>query len=134
MLFKIDDTSIQITNFLRGYVDNEINLNVHHSCDRSCSDYKTARQHGCYEGTFCDDNRKAGRKDTTCSGQIFDCTFVESDMQICLSVSKQSKLFNKLLIKSKICRVQTTPKEDTTTLSMILVDVLVENHVAHILS
>lgn len=86
-MFKLDDTSIQITNFLRGYIDNEINLNVHNSCDRSCSEYKTARQHGCYEGTFCDDRRKAGRKDVTCSGQIFDCTFVESDMKICLSVS-----------------------------------------------
>lgn len=84
---RIDDSSIQITNFLRGYVDNEINLNVHKSCDKSCPEYRTARQHGCYEGTFCDYQRKAGRKDTTCTGQIFDCTFVEADMTICLSVS-----------------------------------------------
>ncbi|XP_037024802.1 uncharacterized protein LOC119066426 isoform X2 [Bradysia coprophila] len=71
VFYTKNDTTIQITNFLR--------------------DYKTARQHGCYEGTFCHQQRNAGRKDTTCPGQIFDCTFVESDMKICLSSTNNTR-------------------------------------------
>lgn len=108
---------------------------MHHSCDRSCPEYKTARQHGCYEGTLCDQHLKAGRKDATCAGQIFDCTFVEADMKICLSVSSSQKfsvVVRTNFIKS-FPRVRTTLEDDMITLNMILVDVLEENHAVHIL-
>lgn len=79
--------SREITNFLRGYVDNQINLNDKKSCWGTCSDYKFARNYDCYNGTFCDEQRKVGEADPICRGTIVDCSFVEEKMEICPSVS-----------------------------------------------
>lgn len=81
-----EDESIQITNFLTGYVDNEINLNKDGSCWNSCEDYKWAANHRCSDGTFCDQQRRMGHA-TTCNGTILDCSYIDASMQICPSVS-----------------------------------------------
>lgn len=83
----ISGDSQEITNFLRGYVDNQINLNNDSSCLGTCSDYKFARNYDCYNGTFCDKQKKVGEADPICRGTIFDCGFIEEKMEICPSVS-----------------------------------------------
>lgn len=82
-----DDESIQITNFLTGYVDNEINMNKDGSCWNSCPDYKWAQNHRCSDGTFCDLQRRMGHV-SACDGTILDCSYIESSMTICQSVSE----------------------------------------------
>lgn len=82
--------SQEITNFIRGYVDNQINLNSESSCWGTCSDYKFTRNYDCYNGTFCDEQRKIGEADPICRGTIFDCSFIEEKMEVCPSVSTDS--------------------------------------------
>lgn len=82
-----DDESIQVTNFLTGYIDNEINLNKDGSCWNSCADYKWTKNYRCSDGTFCDQQRRIGHM-ASCNGTIVDCSYIESSMLICQSVSK----------------------------------------------
>lgn len=76
----------QITNFLRGYVDNEINLNRDGSCWNTCPDYEFARNYRCFNGTFCHENI-IGEADRVCKGTIIDCSFIDQKMEVCPSVS-----------------------------------------------
>lgn len=83
---NIEDESLQITNLLQGYVENEVNLNKDGSCAGSCEDHKFGRNRHCSEGTFCGDQIVDDAKRHICSGTIVDCIFIESNMQICPSV------------------------------------------------
>lgn len=84
-MFIIDDESMQVTNFLNGYVDNEINLNKEGSCWNTCEDYRFAQNYGCSDGTFCDQQRRIGHS-AACNGTIVDCSYIDSSMKICPSV------------------------------------------------
>ncbi|KAJ6646069.1 hypothetical protein Bhyg_01279, partial [Pseudolycoriella hygida] len=88
-----DGHSQEITNFIRGYVDNQINFNKEESCWGSCSDYNFARHHVCHNGTFCYDNRKVGEVDPVCRGTIFDCSFIEEKMEICPSLNGRNRRY-----------------------------------------
>lgn len=80
------DSYTEITNFVQGYVDNEVNFNPNGSCTRSCSDYTSTRNYGCKNDTLCQINYLDKNK-TRCDGRITDCTFIESDMSLCANVS-----------------------------------------------
>lgn len=69
-----------ITNFMQGYIDNEINLNEQHTCDGSCSVFKSTRNTGCQSDTMCAQSHFAR---TRCRGNIFDCSVIESDGVAC---------------------------------------------------
>lgn len=84
-----DDASMQVTNFLSGYVDNEINLNQDSSCWNTCADYNVAQHYRCSDGTFCDQQRRAGRQ-AACDGTVIDCSYIDSSMTICQSVSEDN--------------------------------------------
>ncbi|KAG4078159.1 hypothetical protein HA402_002211 [Bradysia odoriphaga] len=86
-----DDESIQITNLLQGYVENEVNLNKESSCSGSCEDYKYARNRHCAPGTFCGDQSVNGSKSHICTGVVVDCMFIESDMTICPSLDSNKR-------------------------------------------
>lgn len=78
----------QVTNFLQGYIDNEVNLNPVNDCKKSCPDYKVAEHHACYNGTYCDLQPNEREKEMSiCRGKIVDCQFIGSDLNICKSVS-----------------------------------------------
>ncbi|KAG4078084.1 hypothetical protein HA402_002135 [Bradysia odoriphaga] len=89
LTYTEDDESIQITNFLTGYIDNEINLNKDGSCWNSCADYKWTQNYGCSDGTFCDRQRRMGHV-SACNGTIVDCSYIESSMLICQSADRGS--------------------------------------------
>lgn len=72
-----------ITNFIQGYIDNEINLNGEHKCGGTCSDYKSTKNHHCQDYTICD---HSNFKRTKCTGDVFDCTTIDSDGVACLVV------------------------------------------------
>lgn len=72
-----------ITNFMQGYLDNEINLNGERKCDGTCSDYKSAQNHECQNDTICAHSNFAR---TRCTGDIFDCNTIDTDGTACLVV------------------------------------------------
>lgn len=45
----------QVTEFLGGVIDNEVNLNPDGTCQNTCEDYKITKNHICYDGTYCAD-------------------------------------------------------------------------------
>lgn len=79
-----DDPRYQITHFLEGFVDNEVNLNDENDCKKSCSDYKITKNYGCHEDTLCDKEPKNPK--SRCNGTILNCEFIEADMTVCLTV------------------------------------------------
>lgn len=75
-----------VTNFLQGFVDNEINLNSENSCRSTCADYTSTQQYGCHNDTLCALPLKNTRINK-CRGIVRDCEFIESNLEICPSVS-----------------------------------------------
>lgn len=75
----------EVTSFLQGFIDNEINLNVEQSCTGTCIDYEETKQYGCHNDTLCArDNVQA--KVNVCKGTVRKCQFIEADVEICPSV------------------------------------------------
>lgn len=79
----------EITNFVQGYIENEVNFNRDGSCSSTCSDYRIAEQHGCANSTMCHINYLDKNK-TRCDGQIRSCQFIESDMTLCPNVMQSN--------------------------------------------
>lgn len=78
----------QITRFIQGYVDNEINLNPDQSCRQTCSDYSMAKSFGCAKDTFCGDYQHIDQASTQCKGTIYNCDYVDDDLTICPVVAE----------------------------------------------
>lgn len=77
----------ELTNFLQGYIDNEVNFNNVDTCAKNCDDYTIARNIKCSENTMCT-LEKVHREATICDGKIRDCTTIESgDIDICYSMN-----------------------------------------------
>lgn len=73
-----------ITNFMQGYIDNQINLNGEQYCDGTCSNFKSTINHQqCQNGTLCAHSNFAHTK---CTGDIFDCSVIDSEGTACLVV------------------------------------------------
>lgn len=68
---------------MQGYIDNEINMNGEQYCSGTCSDYKSAKNHQCHDGTLCAHSNFAR---TRCTGDMFDCNAIDSDGIACLVV------------------------------------------------
>lgn len=90
-----------ITNFIQGYIDNEINLNGEQTCGGTCNDYKSTKHHHCQDYTICD---HSNFKRTKCTGDIFDCSTIDSDGVACLVVCIYSIKFN-VDLSPFICRL-----------------------------
>lgn len=67
-----------MTNFLQGYIDNELNLNEKESCTKSCGDFIETVSQRCAPNTPCADQPHV-RHRTVCAGRIRDCQDVEHD-------------------------------------------------------
>lgn len=77
----------QVTNFLQGYIDNEVNLNPVNDCKKSCPDYTYTEHYNCYNGTYCAQQPNEKEKEMSiCRGKVLDCKFIGSDLNICKSV------------------------------------------------
>lgn len=94
-LFSLSEpgNNLEITNFLRGYIDNEANLNADGSCALTCSDYQNTKQHQCRPDTFCAALNPEQRKKVECKGRIRGCYGLEDELTICPSVSELKILF-----------------------------------------
>lgn len=75
-------TYYQITRFIQGYVDNEVNLNPDASCSRTCDDYTRTRNYDCQPGTLCGEQH-IDRESTRCNGTVLNCDFIDDDLTAC---------------------------------------------------
>lgn len=74
----------QVTNFLQGYVDNELNLNTEDSCKQNCADYKKTRNYVCAPETLCGEVETHNRPLSVCAGVVRDCVDLgDIDTNIC---------------------------------------------------
>lgn len=73
-----NNTYIQLTELLQGYVQNEVDLNSKSSCGENCGYYTYAKVHGCYHNQYCSKQRN-------CAGRVFNCQFIDSDSWVCPS-------------------------------------------------
>lgn len=84
--FQSPRTSTQLTNFLQGYIDNEINMNSNGSCSMHCRDYRSTWNYGCNKKTICATNYFDLNK-TRCDGFIRDCDYFGASFDYCPNVS-----------------------------------------------
>lgn len=86
-LFQIPELSAvegyeQVTKFLQGYIDNELNFNQEDTCTKNCEDFTKADHVRCADKTLCAQNQK--QDVAVCSGNIRECTELnDDDVQIC---------------------------------------------------
>ncbi|XP_041563006.1 uncharacterized protein LOC108139448 isoform X2 [Drosophila elegans] len=77
----------EVTRLLQGYIENEVDLNSDGSCSRGCAYYKSTKSEGCFDNKFCSEQPK-------CSGGVYDCRYVESNMKICQAASNQNRRYD----------------------------------------
>ncbi|EDW78356.2 uncharacterized protein Dwil_GK16218 [Drosophila willistoni] len=76
----------EITRLLQGYIENEVDLNTDETCRETCSFYQATRSEGCFKELFC-------ARQPKCSGRLFDCQFVDSDMWVCPSAQNSTRRY-----------------------------------------
>ncbi|XP_055324696.1 uncharacterized protein LOC129579082 isoform X2 [Sitodiplosis mosellana] len=87
----------EVTNFLVGYFDNEVNLNPDGTCQNTCEDYRVTKNYQCYDGTYCGLKREGAERDRAiCKGDIVDCQFLGSDLNICSTPNQASRRYDVL--------------------------------------
>lgn len=91
-LFSSTAVYHQITRFIQGYVDNEVNLNPDSSCKKTCSDYTKTSSYGCSADSPCDPKNEVDPVVTRCNGTILNCEFINDELTLC-PVSKQSTIY-----------------------------------------
>lgn len=80
--------NLEIANFLRGHIDNEVNLNSDGSCVSNCVDYQNTKQYKFRPGTLCGEAPANQRRKFVCQGRIRGCHTMDDELSICQSVSK----------------------------------------------
>lgn len=88
----------QITRFIQGYVENEVNLNPDQSCSKTCSDYSDTKSYGCATDTVCADYQHIDQASTRCKGTVYNCDKVDDDLTICPVVEAIFGIYYLLLI------------------------------------
>lgn len=80
--FPAAESYEQITKFLQGYIDNELNFNQDDTCTNNCEDFTKTEHVRCADKTLCAQNRR--HDVAVCSGSVRDCKELNNDdIQIC---------------------------------------------------
>jgi len=66
----------EVTRLLQGFIENEVDLNNEETCREDCAFYQSTKSEGCFKEKLCASQPK-------CSGKLYHCTFVDSDMWLC---------------------------------------------------
>lgn len=75
-----NETFIQFTEVLQGYIVNEVDLNQDNTCKESCVAYTNSQEKSCFGvNQFCSQSRRCSK------GRIYNCAFVEADSRVCTS-------------------------------------------------
>ncbi|XP_015041040.1 uncharacterized protein orion isoform X2 [Drosophila pseudoobscura] len=76
----------EVTRLLQGYIENEVDLNNEETCRETCSFYQSTRSEGCYKDLYC-------ARQPRCSGRLYNCQFVDSDMWVCPSPKNSTRRY-----------------------------------------
>ncbi|KAH8420530.1 hypothetical protein KR009_011112 [Drosophila setifemur] len=76
----------EVTRLLQGYVENEVDLNNDESCRETCSFYQMTRTEGCFKDKYCANQPR-------CSGRLYNCQFIDSDMWVCPSPQNSTRRY-----------------------------------------
>lgn len=88
----------EITNFLQGYIDAEVNLNADGSCALTCGDYQNTKHYACHAGTLCAGLKPENRALIGCKGKVRGChNLDDDDISVCPGVSNHH-FYNLILI------------------------------------
>ncbi|XP_018322168.1 uncharacterized protein LOC108734901 isoform X3 [Agrilus planipennis] len=82
----LNESYIEITNLLQGYVQNEVDLNPEGTCRENCAYYSYTKSHSCYQNLYCQQQRR-------CNGRIIDCQFIDSDAWVCPADVKSGRRY-----------------------------------------
>lgn len=69
---------------VRGYIENENDLSKSQTCEYECKHYWYTKKYGCYYG-LCSHQR-------SCKGKILGCSFIDYNLNVCLSVRDERHL------------------------------------------
>lgn len=83
--FQSEGTFTQLTNFIQGYIENEVNMNPAGFGCNKCRDYKSTWNFGCNKKTICAMNYYDQNK-TQCNGFIRDCDYFGASFDFCPNV------------------------------------------------
>lgn len=78
--------SHEITNFLTGYIDAEVNLNAEGSCALTCGDYQNTKHFTCNSDTLCAGLRPEKRSLIGCKGRVRGCHALDDSISVCPAV------------------------------------------------
>lgn len=74
----------QVTKFLQGYIDNELNFSEEDTCTNNCEDFTKTQHVRCAEKTLCTQNRRQDL--VVCGGEVRDCKQIQNDdIEVCYS-------------------------------------------------
>ncbi|XP_041566382.1 uncharacterized protein LOC108147772 isoform X2 [Drosophila elegans] len=90
---EVGVTYEEVTRLLQGYIENEVDLNTEGSCWSDCAHYKSTKSEGCFDDEFCPEQQK-------CSGEVYDCRFVESDMKVCQAAKNSNRRYEYIQYES----------------------------------
>ncbi|XP_017029168.1 uncharacterized protein orion isoform X2 [Drosophila kikkawai] len=76
----------EVTRLLQGYIENEVDLNNEETCRETCSFYQSTRSEGCFKDLYC-------ARQPRCSGRLYNCQFVDSDMWVCPSAQNSTRRY-----------------------------------------
>lgn len=74
----------EVTRLLQGFVENEVDMNDEETCRENCGFYQSTKSQGCFKDLYCS-------RQPRCSGKLYHCTYIDSDMWICPAVSLENK-------------------------------------------
>ncbi|XP_052865391.1 uncharacterized protein LOC128271786 [Anopheles cruzii] len=82
-----NETFLQFTRLVQGYIENEVDMNTENTCRESCAHYQYGhRQEQCYKELYCSRQPK-------CNGRIYECEYVDSDMWICPAAHQSQRRY-----------------------------------------
>ncbi|XP_044253047.1 uncharacterized protein LOC123004013 isoform X2 [Tribolium madens] len=73
-----NETFVEITNFLHGFILNKANLDSLGQCREECDSFKMVKSKDCKKNNWCE-------KQVTCP-KIIDCQYIDSSMTVCSSI------------------------------------------------
>lgn len=85
--------SYEITNFLQGYIDAEVNLNAEGSCALTCGDYQNTKHFACNSDTLCAGLKPENRPVIGCKGKVRGCHALDDSISVCPAVSGRMTFF-----------------------------------------
>ncbi|XP_050531458.1 uncharacterized protein LOC126900066 isoform X2 [Daktulosphaira vitifoliae] len=89
---KKDVSYYEVAPILQGFIENEVHMSPQHSCKQNCAFYEHSPVYRCSSNQFC-------AKQHSCNGELLNCQYIESDMNVCQSPFGSSRRYEYITYK-----------------------------------